>query len=82
MGFIQRALQGIFCNNDEHATTNISLSFFEIYNERVYDLLNGRKNPLQVKGLFYTILETYCSIILKLISFYFMLCYVMPQLCI
>ncbi|XP_074028236.1 no distributive disjunction [Leptinotarsa decemlineata] len=52
-GLIPRTLNQFFeYNNDSDSEVEISLSFIEIYNEKVFDLLqNDNKPPLQVKGL-------------------------------
>lgn len=49
-GLIPRVLNHFFeCTNDDDSETEISVSFIEIYNEKVFDLLQNK--PLQVKGL-------------------------------
>ncbi|CAH1113305.1 unnamed protein product [Psylliodes chrysocephalus] len=51
-GLIPRALNHFFeYNNDDHNEIEISVSFIEIYNEKVFDLLQSDNPQLQVKGL-------------------------------
>ncbi|CAH0547025.1 unnamed protein product [Brassicogethes aeneus] len=46
-GLIPRTLASLF---EEENECEISVSFIEIYNEKVYDLLTNNKSPLIVKG--------------------------------
>ncbi|XP_056631790.1 kinesin-like protein Nod [Diorhabda sublineata] len=50
IGLIPRVLNHFFeCANDEDTGIEISVSYIEIYNEKVFDLLQNK--PLQFKGL-------------------------------
>ncbi|XP_076264255.1 uncharacterized protein LOC143198738 [Rhynchophorus ferrugineus] len=50
-GIIPRALEQVFIEDDCNNTKDILISFLEIYNEKVYDLLQPtRKLPLPVSG--------------------------------
>lgn len=53
-GFISRALDEFFYekHSNVYTETQIFVSFYEIYNEKVFDLLCNGKTPLLVKGLF------------------------------
>ena len=47
-GLIQRVLAGLFSRPDEQRSS-VACSFFQIYNEKIIDLLNPRHDDLQVK---------------------------------
>ncbi|XP_018567710.1 kinesin-like protein Nod [Anoplophora glabripennis] len=49
-GLIPRALEQFFTYCDDDTETDISISFIEIYNEKVFDLLQNNKPPLTIKG--------------------------------
>ncbi|KAJ8927723.1 hypothetical protein NQ314_019784 [Rhamnusium bicolor] len=49
-GLIPRAIDQCFAHYDEDAEISISVSFIEIYNEKVFDLLQNDNPPLIVKG--------------------------------
>lgn len=51
MGLIPRTLRQFFQDNaDDDYETEIFVSFIEIYNERVFDLLQNNNHPLVIKG--------------------------------
>lgn len=50
-GLISRTLEDFFSATSENNEIEIDISFIEIYNEKVFDLLSvHNKNPLSIKG--------------------------------
>ncbi|KAK5640171.1 hypothetical protein RI129_010982 [Pyrocoelia pectoralis] len=57
-GFIARLCDELFSNREEYRDMAISINYYEIYNEKVFDLLSDKKEPLLVKGFKVDGLET------------------------
>lgn len=57
---ISRTLEDIFLqsyDNDGETELNVAVSFIEIYNEKVYDMLSlNYSEPINLKGLHYQLL--------------------------
>ncbi|KAK4873339.1 hypothetical protein RN001_015368 [Aquatica leii] len=49
-GFIVRTFNEIFAYQEEYKDLEVYVSFYEIYKEKVFDLLSNSKKSLQVKG--------------------------------
>lgn len=50
VGIISRALQEFFTYSADKTHIKLQISYYEIYNKKVYDLLRDNKNMIQVKG--------------------------------
>ncbi|KAL3277393.1 hypothetical protein HHI36_012742 [Cryptolaemus montrouzieri] len=50
-GIISRSLEEFFSSDNNQYEYDVHVSFMEIYNEKVFDLLRKEKVPLPVKGL-------------------------------
>ncbi|KAB0792094.1 hypothetical protein PPYR_14055 [Photinus pyralis] len=57
-GFIARACDELFSNREDYRDLAVSITFYEIYNEKVLDLLSHKKGHVPVKGFKVDGLET------------------------
>ncbi len=48
-GILPRALQRVFDEQTAKKDSRITISFFEIYNEKIFDLLNSTMKPLEIR---------------------------------
>jgi hypothetical protein len=48
-GILPRALDIIFEEHRKKKNSRITISFYEIYNEKIFDLLSGGLTPLEIR---------------------------------